>query len=162
MSDILCVYYSRTGNTKTAMEEIAGALGAELLELSDERDRSGWRGWIRCGLDAVRRTTAPLKPWKTKRPLKEYRLVIVGTPVWAGRCCSVVRAFLKKNGRHFQNAAYVLIRSSDDKNEDIFSQMDLYVPCGHQAAASLRRDSVGREFWQEEFLRQIREFLDTK
>ena len=27
MSDILCIYYSRTGNTKKAMEEIAQALG---------------------------------------------------------------------------------------------------------------------------------------
>ncbi|MFR3921957.1 MAG: hypothetical protein ACLTYN_08265 [Dysosmobacter welbionis] len=26
MSDILCIYYSRTGNTKKAMEEIAAAL----------------------------------------------------------------------------------------------------------------------------------------
>ena len=31
MSDILCIYYSRTGNTKKAMEEIAAALDAELL-----------------------------------------------------------------------------------------------------------------------------------
>lgn len=161
MSDILCIYYSRTGNTKIAMEEIAKSLDAELLELSDQRERSGWMGWLRCGMDAVRRTTAPLNPWKTKRPLKDYRLVIVGTPVWAGRCSSVVRGFLKKNGREFQNAAYVITRSSEDKYEDIFSQMDLYVPCGHQATASLRSDSVGREFWQEEFLRQVREWLDA-
>ena len=33
MSDILCIYYSRTGNTKKAMEEIAAALDAELAEL---------------------------------------------------------------------------------------------------------------------------------
>ena len=35
MSDILCIYYSRTGNTKKAMEEIAAALDAETLELTD-------------------------------------------------------------------------------------------------------------------------------
>ena len=29
-NNVLCVYYSRTGNTKKAMEEIAQALGAEL------------------------------------------------------------------------------------------------------------------------------------
>ena len=39
MSEILCVYYSRTGNTKKAMEEIAQALDAELLELKDEVKR---------------------------------------------------------------------------------------------------------------------------
>ena len=52
MSDILCIYYSRTGNTKKAMEEIAAALDAELAELRDNADRSGWRGWLRCGLPA--------------------------------------------------------------------------------------------------------------
>ena len=55
MSDILCIYYSRTGNTKKAMEEIAAALDAELAELRDNADRSGWRGWLRCGLDAMRK-----------------------------------------------------------------------------------------------------------
>lgn len=32
MSDILCIYYSRTGNTKSTMTQIAEALGAELVE----------------------------------------------------------------------------------------------------------------------------------
>ena len=34
-NNVLCVYYSRTGNTRAAMEEIAKALGAELAELED-------------------------------------------------------------------------------------------------------------------------------
>ena len=57
MADVLCMYYSRTGNTKQTMQEIAEALDAELVELQDGVDRSGWSGWLRSGLDAVRRTT---------------------------------------------------------------------------------------------------------
>ena len=34
MSDILCMYFSRTGNTRTAMQELAGELDAELVELT--------------------------------------------------------------------------------------------------------------------------------
>ena len=71
MSDILCIYYSRTGNTKKAMEEIAAALDAELAELRDNADRSGWRGWLRCGLDAMRKDTRPVAPLET---------------AWAHRC----------------------------------------------------------------------------
>ena len=37
--------------------------------------------------------------------------------------------------------------------------MDLYAPCGHRAAVSLRPGDVGCEFWQEEFVRQTQEFL---
>ena len=107
MSDVLCIYYSRTGHTKKAMEEVAAALGAELLELSDGIDRSGALGAFRSGLDA----------------------------------------------------AYLIPRGSEDKCEEVYGQMDLYTPCGHQAAVSLRSGSVGYAFWQEEFLRQVRELL---
>ena len=159
MSDILCIYYSRTGNTKKAMEEIAAALDAELVELRDGVDRGGWRGWLRCGLDAMRKSTRPVEAAETARPLGEYRLVILGTPVWAGRTSAVMRAFLKERGGEIQNAAYVLTRSSGAQYQEIYRQMDLSVPAGHRAAVSLRSGDVGWEFWQEEFLRQVRAFL---
>ena len=162
MSDILCIYYSRTGNTRKAMEEIAQALDAELVEITDGVVRTGTSGWLRSGLDAMRKTTEPLKPFETNRPLKDYRLVIVGTPVWAGRCSSVVRGFLRKYGRKLTHAAYVVTRGSENRDEGIYDQMDLYVPAGHQAAVSLRSGSVGYDFWQEEFLRQVREFLSRE
>ena len=162
MSDILCIYYSRTGNTKKAMEEIASALDAELVELRDGVERSGWKGWLRCGLDSMRQTTAPTLPVETARPLADYRLVIVGTPVWAGRCSSVIRSFLKQHGKKLRRAAYIITRYSEDKSEQVFDQMDQYVPSGHQAAVSLRSGSVGYAFWQEEFLRQVRELLSQQ
>ena len=162
MSDILCIYYSRTGHTKKAMEEIAQALGAETVEIRDAVERGGFKGALRCGLDAMRKTTQPLSHYETEQPLGKYRLVIVGTPVWAGRCSSVVRTFLKEHGRELKNAAYVVTRSSEGKFEEVYDQMDLYVPRGHRAAVSLRADSVGYSFWQEEFLRQVREFLAAK
>lgn len=162
MSDVLCMYYSRTGHTKKAMVEIAEALGADLVELRDGVERSGFGGWLRCGLDAMRRTTPPIQSFETKQPVKNYRLVIVGSPVWAGRCSSVTRDFLRRYGKDLQNAAYVITRGSEDKNEEVFEQMDLYTPCGHQAAVSLRSGSVGYAFWQEEFLRQVRDFLGQK
>ena len=115
-NNVLCMYYSRTGRTKKAMEDIARVLGAELVELRDGVDRSGWGGWIRCGLDAMRKSTRPVK-YQTKFPLTDYRLVIIGTPVWAGRCSSVVRGFLKQHGRELRNASYVLTRGREDKNE---------------------------------------------
>ncbi|MBP3486075.1 MAG: hypothetical protein J6J81_04460 [Oscillospiraceae bacterium] len=159
MSDILCIYYSRTGNTRDTMTEMAKALGAELVEIRDGVERGGNGGWLRCGLDAMSRTVPPVSAFETEKPLSQYRLVILGTPVWAGRCSSVMRSFLKKHGRKLGAAAYVLLRGSEDKNEEIYDQMDALTPCGHCAAVSLRRGSVGYAFWQEDFLRQVREYL---
>ena len=159
MKDVLCIYYSRTGNTAKTMEEIATALDAELVRLQDDVKRDGFWGWLRCGLDAMRRGTAPVLPFETERSLANYDLVIVGTPVWAGRCSAVTRSFLKRNGRRLNNVAYVATRGSEVRSDEVFEQMDLYVPNGHKAAATLRPDTVGYEFWREEFLRQVREIL---
>ena len=159
MSDVLCVYYSRTGRTRQTMEEIAQALDGELVELSDGVDRSGAAGALRSGLGAMRRTVRPPQPFQTKRPLGKYRLVILGSPIWAGRCSCVIRGFLKEYGGQLENVAYVVTRGTEDRNEDVFDQMDLYTPTPRCAAVSLRRGSVGYAFWQEEFLRQVRECL---
>ena len=140
MRDVLCIYYSRTGNTKRVMETIAKEMDAELLALTDGVERSGLRGWLRSGMDAMRKDCPDVLPFETERKLENYRLVIVGTPVWAGRCSSVVRSFLHRS-------------------EDIYRQMDQYTGKPHQAATSLRVGHVGHTFWQEEFLRQIRELL---
>lgn len=96
--DILCLYYSRTGHTKFAMEEIAAALDCECVEMRDRVDRDGAIGWLRCGLDAMRRRTRAMEPFDTRRALQDYRLVILGTPIWAGRCSSIARGFLKRRG----------------------------------------------------------------
>ena len=156
MSDILCIYYSRTGNTKKAMEEIAAALDAELAELRDNADRSGWRGWLRCGLDAMRKDTRPVAPLETARPLGDYRLVILGTPVWAGRSSAVMRSFLKDRGGEIRNAAYVLTRSSGSPYQEGYRQAAPVIwrrcPCkaGTWAGHSGRRSFSAKSgpFWR--------------
>ena len=155
-NNVLCVYYSRTGNTKRVMEEIARALDAEVAELTDGVDRSGVGGWLRSGLDAVRRSSPKVK-FKAKWPVSDYRLVIVGTPVWAGRCSAPVRSFLKKYGQHLRRAAYLITRGSDVRYEEVFEQMDLYVPSPHVHAVSIRPKAVGSTFWRDEFLSAIRD-----
>ena len=93
MSNILCIYYSRTGNTRDTMTEMAKALGAELVEIRDGVERGGIGGWLRCGLDAMSRTVPPVSAFETEQPLSQYRLVILGTPVWAGGAPASCAAF---------------------------------------------------------------------
>ncbi|MEI3305741.1 MAG: hypothetical protein V8R40_06730 [Dysosmobacter sp.] len=82
--------------------------------------------------------------------------MIVGTPVWAGRCSSIVRAFFKEHGRELKNVAYVATRGSEGKFEErLPADGPLYQPpaCGGGFPAVRLR---GLRFWQEEFLRQVR------
>ena len=41
------VFYSRSNNTRTGAEYIAGKLGAELVELSEAKGRKGLTGFIK-------------------------------------------------------------------------------------------------------------------
>lgn len=161
MSDILCIYYSRTGHTKQAVEDIAAELKADVAELRDGVPRLGWKGWLRCGLDAVRMKTLPVEPLKLEKPLSDYKLVILGTPIWAGRCSAVMRSFLKTHGKELPATAYVITRSSEERYEEVFRQMDRYLNVPRKAAVSLRTDSAGYPFWKAEFLRQLQELQNV-
>ena len=156
MANILCIYYSRTGKTRGVMTEIAKSLDAELVEITDGVDRSGVIGAVKSCLDAVRRSTRFLERFAAERPLKDYDLVIIGTPVWAGRCSSITREFLKKYGRDLKRVAYVITRA-DEKNhqEQVFDQMDLYTAAPRLCAASIKAGDVGEAFWREEFLKEL-------
>lgn len=156
---VVCIYYSRTGNTKKAMEEIAEALDCECLSISDKLDRSGVRGFLRSGLDAMHKRTRAVSRPKCARALSDYQLVILGTPVWAGRCSSIIRGLLKRRGYEMQNVAYVITHKSEELYKDVYRQMDKYLLAPHVAEVSLRPGSAGYHFWRDQFIRTCAGFI---
>ena len=162
MSKVLCLYYSRTGHTRRAIKEIAEALNAEVVSLGDGVDRSGWRGYLRSGRDAMRRSTHPLIPYETAYPLGEYDLVILGTPVWAGRCSSPIRGLLKRRGLELERVAYVLTREGSSRCEAVYEQMDLYTKSKHLFEVSLRPESEGYTFWRDQFIHDVQVYLEKR
>lgn len=157
MAKILCVYYSRTGHTEKVVRSIARELDCEVVRLKDGVKRKGLSGWLVSGLHAVSRKIPPVNKPETKRKLKEYELVIIATPVWAGRCSAPVRSFLQQFGDELRQTAYVITRSCSLQYTEVYDQMDLYVPHTHTHAVSLQTDTIGADFWLKEFLEEIRE-----
>ena len=153
----LCVYYSRTGATEKLMREIAQELKCEIVKLDDGVNRAGVRGWLRSGMQAMAGRVPPVKPVKTAFPLDVYDLVIIGTPVWAGRCSAPVRSFLIQHGEELRKTAYVITRSSDVRYEEVFDQMDMYVKSPRASAVTIRPNTVGATFWRDEFLTSVRD-----
>jgi flavodoxin len=88
----LVVYYSRTGTTRELATAIAQALGADVEEIVDPTPRAGLLGYLASGFDSVTQREAPIRP--RARDPRDYDLVVVGTPVWAGNMSSPVRAYL--------------------------------------------------------------------
>lgn len=157
MSKILCVYFSRTGKTEALIQDIARELGCEAVKLEDGMNRAGLAGWLLSGMQAMARKVPPVKKPETALPLSEYDLVILGTPVWAGRCSAPMRSFLLEYGEELRSVAYVITRSSDNHYEQVFDQMDLYVTKPRRRAVSIRCGTVGSSFWRDEFLAGIRD-----
>jgi len=137
------------------MKEIAAELDAELVKLDDGEDRSGLGGWLKSGMQAMARRLPPVKKPETIRPLSIYSLVVIGTPVWAGRCSAPVRSFLREYGGDLRRVAYLITRGSDNHYEEVYRQMDFYLNSPHISAASIRLNSVGAAFWRDEFLKGL-------
>lgn len=93
MADVLVAHYSRTGTTAVAARRLADALGADLEAIRVAPSYGGGLGFLRCIFEATRRDLPEIE---TGRDPAAYRLVIVGSPVWAGCLASPVRAYLTR------------------------------------------------------------------
>ncbi len=91
----LVVYYSRTGNTKMIAESISGSLDCDIEEIRDTEKRSGVIGYLKSGYEASRSKVSVIED--PKYDLSQYELLIIGTPVWAGKMSVPVRAYLQQN-----------------------------------------------------------------
>jgi flavodoxin len=91
----LVVYYTRSGNARFVAQTIAAEIGADIEEVVDLKKRSGILGWLSGGKDARKGNITNISP-TTKLPV-DYELIIVGTPVWAGKPTPAINTYLKKN-----------------------------------------------------------------
>lgn len=94
MKPAIVVVYSRTGHTRRVGAEIASRLGCTLAEIREPRARQGLLGALRSGYEAVFARTPAIEPLREN--LRDFGVVAVGTPVWAGRVSAPVRSFLRR------------------------------------------------------------------
>lgn len=116
----LIVYYSRNGMTRDLANAIQKELGADIEEIADPTPRSGPLGYMRCVLESAFQQKAAIRS-PAKNP-RDYDLVIVGTPVWAGNMSSPVRAYLSKTRDRLPKVAFFCTMGGVG-NEHTFQKM---------------------------------------
>ena len=92
---ILIVYYSRTGNTRTACEALQKELDCEILEIKDMKNRAGGWGFFTSTIGTLFGTHTKIDPVHPE--LAPYNAVIIGSPIWAGKLSTAIRTFIAEN-----------------------------------------------------------------
>jgi len=102
--NVLTVYYSRTGNTQGLAQAIHGLTGGEIEEIREKRSRSGIKGYLGAGKDALMKTVVPIEDAEYNP--EEYDLLIIGGPVWAFTIAPPVRVYLEKQKTNLPKVAF--------------------------------------------------------
>jgi flavodoxin len=121
MSDVLVVYFSRTGTTATAARILAEQLGADLNVIGVTRPYSGRLGFLRGVWDSLRR--ARPRVTHAKDP-GAYALVVIGSPVWAGRPAAPIRSYLTARADRIRNLAAFCVSGSGGRYESYFREVE--------------------------------------
>lgn len=105
----LIIYYSRSGKTRLISETLAKNIGADILEIEDPKDRSGWWGFMISGLDAFRHIHTPIEP---ERPdVASYATLIIATPIWSWNVSTPIHTLFEKNS--FDGKKLILLTTAN-------------------------------------------------
>ena len=101
--DSIVVFYSRTGNTAYIAQKIKQNLECDIEKIEDNKKRSGTFGYLESGFEAFREKNTELK--KIRHDPSDYDIIILGTPVWAGKPSVPIRTYIEKYKQKFEDIA---------------------------------------------------------
>lgn len=95
MKPAIVVVFSLTGHTRRVGADIAQRLGCPIVEITEPRSRRGALAYLRSGFEALSGRLPQIQP--IDQNLRNFSLIVIGTPVWAGHVSSPVRSFLSRH-----------------------------------------------------------------
>ncbi|MBE6499053.1 MAG: flavodoxin [Methanobrevibacter thaueri] len=78
----IIIYYSQGGRTDLVAKTLAKNLNADLVRISDLKNRKGFKNKLFASINAFRETKTEILPEKVN--LENYDTIYFGTPTWAG------------------------------------------------------------------------------
>ena len=132
MTQILVLYYSRTGLTQTIARQVARACNADLEPIEDVTGRDGATGYVRSALEAAMHLETPIR--RATRVPGDYDIVVIGTPIWFWNVASPVRTYIQRHRRQFRRVAFFCTYGGSGSARVL---SDLEHLCGRPAVATL-------------------------
>ena len=123
MKPALVVYFSRTGYTQRIAEQIARAAGADCEPIRERSERAGFLGYWRSAREALIKSAVETEP-ASANP-RDYALVVLGTPVWAGNMSSPMRSYIAQHGSEFGRIALFCTQGGSGGEKVLRAMADL-------------------------------------
>ena len=122
-------YYSLEGNTRTAANQLAKTLAADMFEIRTVKDypKKGLAKFLVGGRDSSFGRQPQLQPL-TVDPAS-YDVVVLALPMWAGKAAAPMNSFVKSHDFGDAKVAFMLSSASGDATS-----------CANDLAAKLDRD----------------------
>jgi flavodoxin len=150
----LVAYYSRTGNTKKVGEALAEKINADIEAIeSNTKDK----GMANLAMQAFMRVHA--KIGATKKDAASYDLVVIGSPVWAGKMSSPIRTYLAKNKNKFTGVAFFCTHGNPDSEGSVKMLESMESFSGKKAAAVL--DVAAGDVESGAYVEKVKRFADA-
>ena len=104
----LCLYYTRTNTTKTAMEHLAKLLDADIAQYTDGKDRSGALGYVGACFASLKKSF-PKITIADNISLGDYDRVLIGMPIWVEGPCAVGKALIEQYADSLPQEVYYVV-----------------------------------------------------
>lgn len=152
----LVVYYSRTGTTKKIALEIANKLNAEIEEIKDTVDRSGMKGYLLAGRDAMQKNLTVLEP--TINNPADFDLIIIGTPIWGWNISAPIRTYITEKKDSFKNVAFFCTMGGSGDAKTFMEMAEIIGKKPLNVLTLFTKDVVKNNFSEklEKFISEIR------
>jgi flavodoxin len=120
VAKVLIVYYSRTGNTERAAEELAKLLNADVEKLVDCENRNGAWGYL---IGAKHASSEKLTVIEQPRhePIN-YDLVVLATPMWVINMAPALRTYIHYYKNDLKRVVF-LVTQNGSCNGKIYEEM---------------------------------------
>lgn len=153
---VLIVCYSDTGHTRDATEALDKALDATVEYLRAPLLDGHHGFWMFCwrALGAMFGRSVDIDP--PQHDPAGFDLVVLATPIWAGRASTPIRAYLESFHRRFHNVAFVTTQSGASTGRAL---TDLASLTGQQPVATLSLSDADRHDYQD--ARKLADFAET-
>lgn len=149
MARVLCVYYSRTGRTRRAVQALARKLDCDFDELRERNRREGPLGYLSAVIAGAFGKRGVLIG--ARQDPSAYELVILATPVWSGAVSVAMRTYLREHASVLPEVAF-LVTCGGAGAEDALEQLGELANRNPVASAKLDDANFSRNTLEEDLL----------